>query len=96
MAQLSDKKVLERTTSGAVTTNNVPGFLYYVFVSGTTAGQTVVIKNGTTTVLTLIVPANNGSVEFKPPEGQELKFTTDIDTTIGTGITATFTYREIT
>lgn len=96
MANLSDIKIKELTSTGAVTTDGVPGFLYYAIVSGTTAGQTVAIKDGATTKLTLIVPADKGNVVFEPPKGQEPKFTTDIDTTIGTGINATFIYREIT
>ena len=85
------------TASGAVTADGKAGVLHYVKVSGDTAGDTVAIKNGATTVMTLIVPAANGSVEYNPPIEFKPIFTTDIDVTITTSnnVYATFIYTEI-
>ena len=97
MAQLSNIKILHRTTSGAVTTDNVPGFLYYVIWTGKTAGDSLIIKDGATTRITLLIGTDLLPVIFEPPKGQYPKFTTDIDTTISvtTNGFATFLYREI-
>ena len=98
MAQLSDIKIKHLTASGAVTTNNIPGYLYYAIWTGKTAGDSLIIKDGATTKMTLLVGTDLLPVIFKPPKEQEPKFSTDIDTTISvtTNGYATFIYREIT
>jgi len=98
MATLSDIKIKELGATGAVTTDGVAGILSYVFASGTKAGDKVEIKDGATTRITMLIPADNGSVKFEPPKDERPKFTTDIDCAITetTGaVTATFIYREI-
>ena len=97
MAQLSDIKTKQLTATGAVTTNNVAGVLYYVIWTGKTAGDSLIIKDGATTIMTLLVGTDLLPVIFSPPVGQEPKFTTDIDTTISvtTNGYATFIYREL-
>ncbi len=98
MANLSDIKIKELTSTGAVTTNNVPGKLYYVIWTGANAADSLTIKDGATAVMTLRIGTDLLPVIFKPPIGQEPKFTTDIDTTISVTANgfATFIYREIT
>jgi len=97
MATLSDIKILHLTASGGVTTNNIPGILYYVIWTGDNAGDSLVIKDGATTRITLQIGTDLLPVIFKPPTGQEPKFSTDIDTTISVTANgfATFIYKEI-
>ena len=98
MAILSDIKIKNVTAASAITTDGVPGILLHVLFCGATAGDRLEILDGTTQRVNLLIPANNGSIEYNPPIGQEPRFTTDIDA----GVTAaskgyaTFIYREIT
>jgi len=99
MATLSDMKIKEATAgTTAITTDNVPGIIYYAIFTGATVGDKLEVLNGATNVLTLITSIANEPVEYKPPKGEEARFTTDIDATITkTGDAfATFHYREIT
>lgn len=98
MAVLSDIKIKHLTATGAVTTDNIPGILYYVIWTGATAADSLIIKDGATTVMTLLIGTDLLPVIFSPPTGQEPKFDTDIDTTISVTANgfATFLYREIT
>ena len=97
MAQLSDIKTKQLTATGAVTTNNVAGVLYYVIWTGANAADSLIIKDGATAKITLLIGTDLLPVIFCPPKGQEPKFTTDIDTTISVTANgyATFIYREI-
>lgn len=97
MATLSDVKIKHITATGAITTNNVPGILYYVIWTGATAADSLIIKDGATTRITLLIGTDLLPVIFNPPQGQEPKFATDIDTTISVTANgyATFIYREI-
>ena len=88
------------TATGVVTTDNKPGKLYYCKVWGDTAGDSVAIKDGATTIFTLLVPAANGSDEIDFMNANEERipyFSTDIDCTITTSnnVYATFIYTEI-
>lgn len=97
MARLNEPTIKQLTASGAITTNNKGGRLFHVIVSGDTAGDSVAIKDGATTVLTLLVPANEGSVKWEPPIDAIPTFYTDIDVAITTSnnVYATFIYEEL-
>ncbi len=97
MAELSELKIKEATSgTTAITTNNVPGFLYYATFTGATVGDKLQILDGTTNRITRITVIANEPVEYRPPKGEEPKFNTDIDATITkTGDAfATFHYIE--
>jgi hypothetical protein len=93
---LSPVKTKHITATGAVTTDNVPGILYYVIWIGKTAGDSLIIKDGATTRFTLLIGTDLLPVVFEAPKDNEPEFLTDIDTTISvtTNGYATFIYRE--
>lgn len=100
MATLSDIKIKQLTSTGAISTDGVAGILLYAYVCGDTAGDRVDIKDGATTRISMLVPAANGTSEpfdMMRDEKNAPKFTTDIDCTITTSnnVYATFIYREI-
>ena len=97
-SQFKQAQIKQLTTSGAITTNNKAGILDKIILSGTTAGDYCVVKNGTTEVLRLIVPANNGSVQYPQIPGDlDVIFNTDIDVTVSASgsVWITAQYREI-
>ena len=81
--------MVQYTASAAVTVNNKAGVLYYAKVTGDTSGARIFINDGAVTKITLIVPANNGQVEFSPYTDQRPIFTTDIDLVVSGTATAT-------
>ncbi len=98
MAILRDLQIKELGASGAITTDGKAGVLIYAFASGTKAGDKVEINDGATTEITMLIPADNGSVEFRPPEGVQMVFNTDIDVVItetSGAVTLTVLYKEI-
>jgi len=95
-AKFDEPSIKCLTDSGAVTTNNKAGILQKFTVSGDTAGDLCIIKDGTTTRFTITVPAANDTVVWVAPEGTDVIFYTDIDCLLSkTGnMFVTFLYRE--
>ena len=97
MATLKETQIKLLTVSGAVTTDNKAGQLFYIHFTGATAGDKVFVKDGTTNKMCLTIPANNGNVEFNPNQGKFPIFKTDIEcSAVASGaFQATFIYSEV-
>lgn len=97
MAKLQELQVKYLTSTGIVTTDTKSGILLHAWACGDTAGDKIEIKDGASGIITMLIPSANGNVEWKPPEGTELLFTTDIDVTITTSnnVYLTILYKEI-
>lgn len=98
--QLSDMKKKHLTDTGAVSTDATPSKLYYAIFSGATVGDSIAIKDGATTIFTLLTSVANAPVELNflsVPEENVPFFTTDIDTTVSktANVYASFLYREV-
>jgi hypothetical protein len=96
-SQFKDATFKWLTESGAVTTDGKAGILNKVIVSGDTAGDQCIIKDGTATKFTILVPTANDSITWEAPDGSNVIFHTDIDCTLSKSgnMYVTFLYREI-
>jgi hypothetical protein len=97
MAKLREPVLKHLSDTGAVTTDNKSGILYKVIFTGATVGDKLEVKDGATTMLTLITSTANEPVSVELPKEHLPIFTTDIAATFTkTGAAyATFLYEEI-
>ena len=99
MATLNEPLYKHLTADGAVTTNNKAGILHYAIFTGETVGDKCLIKDGATTIFTLVT-----SVAWQPVIVDLLGvgvarpvFATDIDVdvTLSSSGAVTCIYEEI-
>jgi len=97
MAKVNEIVQKHLAATGAVTTNNKAGILHGVIFNGAKAADTLIIKDGATTMYTLLINTGLDPIILWFPADSRPVFATDIDATLtldGAGY-ATFIYKEI-
>ncbi len=99
MAALNTPLFKHLTADGAVTTDNKAGVLHYCIFTGETVADKLLIKDGASTIFTLVtsVAWQPVIIDFLGKDVARPEFLTDIDAdfTLNTSGSATFIYVEI-